>query len=75
MFSYQKPCSLSLLKMLFHSSLVIPPKRVAICAAETLFDRPYSIICGAGASSYSSVSVYLTCLCLKKPLGFGLLDP
>ena len=72
---YQKPCSLSLLKILFRSSSVIPPKRVTICTARALLDKPYSIICGAGASGCSSVSVCLTCLCLKKPLGFGLLDP
>ena len=61
--------------MLFHSSSVIPPKRVAICTAQALFDRSYSIICGANASGYSSVLVCLTCLCLKKPLGLGLLNP
>ena len=72
---YQKPCSLSSLKILFRSSSVIPPKRVAICAARALLDRPYSIICGAGASGCSSVSVCLTCLYLKKPLGLGFLDP
>ena len=72
---YQKPCSLSSLKILFCSFSVIPSKRVVICAAQALLNRPYSIIYGAGASGCSSVLVCLTCLYLKKPLGLRLLDP
>ena len=45
-----------------------------MCAAQALLNRLYSIICGAGASSYSFILVCLTYLCLKKPLNLELLD-